>query len=173
MDGTEQNDVSLGENLNIFQKRLKRHDELEEKVYKDLRGTADRQHLPDRRQSFAGIPCSWDLKTNVFVEDNSYDEYWRCWNEGEPIFLVYRNGDGDEYGDGELYADWLSKLVFSGPFEASIRSTCDDDYYRLSGGRKYEVFKQNLVYEIMEVKKHCVKQYITKILDWLIGNSYQ
>ena len=124
----------------IFDKRREKHDKIENVIMDKMRPYTDRKHLPDRRVSFSQIPCSWDMKTNVFVEDNSYDEYWRLYLEGEPVFIVYINGDGDEYGDGKLYADWIFNIDWSGPFQASKKSTCGDDFYRISGGRLLEEF---------------------------------
>ncbi|MHC4635777.1 MAG: hypothetical protein ACYSYU_11305 [Planctomycetota bacterium] len=175
MDGVEQDNVGV-ESLTTRQKFVVRavaHDKFEEEIYQYMRPYADRKHLPDRRQSFSNIPCSWDAKQNVFVEDNSYHEYWRLFNEGEPMFIVYRNGDGVNYGDGKIYADWLHKLKISGPFEASPNSTCMDDYYRIEPGRTLEEFRVAIKKEVAEVKKDCLKIYIKNILDQVIGNSYQ
>jgi len=123
----------------IFNKRRQKHDALEEDVLNIVRPYTDRRHLPDRRVSFSGIPCSYDFKTNVHVENNSYKEYMRLWSEGELVFIIYQNGDGEEYGDGELYADWIQYLNWIGPIPASINSTSGDNYYRIGTGRKLKL----------------------------------
>ena len=122
-----------------FDKRRHEHDIWEEKIMDIIRPFTDRRHLPDRRVSFGQLPCSWDLKTTVFVEDQSRREYLRLWDEGELVFIVYKNGDGDQYGDGEWYADWVKYLDWIGPFPPSPRSTSGDDYYRIDAGRKLKL----------------------------------
>lgn len=131
-----------------FERRAERHDVLENKIMDIIRPYTDRRHLPDRRVSFAQTPVSWDLKTNIFVENNSHDEYFRLWSEGEPVFIVYQNGDGEKYGDGRFYADWIINLTWHGPFPASANSTCGDDYYRISGGRELMEFIKYATFEV-------------------------
>jgi len=124
----------MNTNANVFRSRMKEHDELETRIMDIIRPFTDRKHLPDRRVSFHNKPVSFDVKTRVFVEDNAHDEYFRLLAGGEPVFIVYQNGDGKKYGDGKLYAGWIEQLTWAGPFKKSTRSTCGDNYYRISGG---------------------------------------
>ena len=127
----------------IFEERAKKHDELENEIMGIVRPFTDRKHLPDRRVSFGGVPCSFDVKTTIFVEDNSHDEYFRLWNEGEPVFIVY------QITTSQLYADWIINISWAGPFPPSKNSTCGDPYYRIDGGRGLNEFLNNAEHEIV------------------------
>lgn len=129
-------------NTNLFRERAEKHDKIENEIMNMIRPFTDRRHLPDRRISFADTPCSWDLKTNIFVEDSSHDEYFRLWGEGEPVFIVYVNADG------KYYADWIINLSWQGPFPPSQKSTSGDPYYRIDGGRELMDFVNNAKYEV-------------------------
>lgn len=129
-------------NNDLFRERAEKHDKLENEVMDMIRPFTDRRHLPDRRISFADTPCSWDFKATIFVEDSSRDEYFRLWNDGEPVFIVYLNNDG------KYYADWITNLSWLGPFPPSKKSTCNDPYYRIDGGRELMDFVNNAKYEV-------------------------
>jgi hypothetical protein len=119
---------------NKFHERKKKHDEFEEKVMDIMRPFTTRRHLPDRFVSFNDKLYAFDMKTTPFVEDKSHDEYFRlCREENIPVFIVYVN-------DGEIMADWITKLTWQGPFPPSEKSTCGDPYYKISGGRTLEEF---------------------------------
>ena len=124
---------------NKFRRRVKRHDELEIKVMNVMRPRTTRKHLPDRWVSFNDKIYPWDMKSNVFVEDNSHDEYFRLLDEGYRPFIVYRNKQ-----DGIIRADFIDNLTWSGPFPATKRSTTGDDYYRIAGGRLLDDFLDGL-----------------------------
>lgn len=149
-----------------FHRRAARHDELEARVMDVVRRFTDRKHLPDRRVSFSQTPVSFDVKTNVFVEDNSRNEYFRLWEEGELVFIVFRDGDGEKYGDGKLYADWIVNLKWRGPFPASERSTSGDDYYRISDGRPLFDFLETAATEVLEFQLDPVQ---LEMFEWHRG----
>jgi hypothetical protein len=108
--------------------RQEHHDSEEEKTMNVIRPFTDRHHLPDRWVSFNGKLCAWDLKTNVFVEDNSHDEYFRLFKQDKiPVFIVYID-------QGQELANWIQSLRWDGPNPPSPNSTCGDSYYRISGG---------------------------------------
>lgn len=132
----------------MFSKRLKEHDTLEETVTDFIRLFTDRKHLPDKRVSFGGIPVSYDIKTNVNVEDSSHHEYFRLLSEGEPIFIVYQ----DKSNDNKIYVDWIQNLDWHGPIPPSPNSTCNDPYYRISGGRNLEDFMTHALQETRSIK---------------------
>ena len=111
-----------------FEGRMRLHDELENKIMKEIRNVTDRKHLPDRRVSFHDEPVSFDVKTTPNVEDKAHDEYFRLVNEGEKIFIVYQDYDG------KLLANWITELKWSNLKPTSINSTCGDDYYTIIGG---------------------------------------
>lgn len=119
-----------------FARRRQRHDELENNIMDIVRPFTDRRHLPDRRVSFGGIPCSFDVKSNIFVEDSSHDEYVNLWNEGEPVFIVFTNKQEPDI----IYADWIIFLMWQGPFPATERSTSGDPFYRIASNRTLEEF---------------------------------
>jgi len=127
----------------LFIPRAEEHDRIEVSIMNHMRKFTDRRHLPDRRVSFSQTPCSWDLKTNVFVESNSHDEYFRLWAEGEPVFIVYRNKDNNDY-----YADWIINLSWTGPISPSANSTSGDPYYRIAGGRTLDEFLKSAAREV-------------------------
>ena len=92
-----------------------------------VRRYTDRKHLPDRRVSFGGVPVSFDVKTTIFVEANSHNEYFLL-SHSEPVAIIYKDGE-------VVCADWKENLTWSGPFPPSPNSTSGDSYYRISGGR--------------------------------------
>lgn len=121
-----------------FNERLIKHDEGLVIAENIIRPHTNRRHLPDRITSFPRIgKCMWDYKTNVFVEDNSHDEYFGLKNEGWRIFIVYND-------DGELKAEWIENLNWSGPHPPSENSTSGDPYYKISGGKKLEDFLDDI-----------------------------
>ena len=127
-----------------FHERAKRHDAFEEKVMNELRKHSSRKHLPDRWISFGGNVCALDIKTTVFVEDNSHDEYFRLYNEDEiPVFIVYYDKSKDK-----TFMEWIHLLTWKGPFEPSKNSTSGDHYYIISGGREKETFLANVSEEL-------------------------
>jgi hypothetical protein len=68
------------------------------------------------------------MKTTVFVEKNSHDEYFRVYEEdGIPVFIVYTDKKCE-------YANWIQLLNWTGPKPPSPRSTSGDPYYIVSGG---------------------------------------
>jgi len=167
MDGTEQNNVNLGKNMRSskFIERLDKHDKLKEEVMDIIRPYTSRRHMPDSRIAFNDIPCSWDLKVTTAVEKASHDEYFRLYKEeNEWIFIVYKNGDGKDYGDGKLYADWIHKLKWSNLYSPSKNSTCNDYYYRISGGRLLDEFLYMAEVELSDkFKKQIYKQGFMKL----------
>ena len=122
-----------------FEERRKEHDELEISIMNIIRPFTDRKHLPDRRVSFGGIPYSFDVKTNVFVEDNSRDEYFRLWNEGEQVFIVFK-----DKSDDIIYADWIINLKWKGPYPPSPNSTSGDPYYIVSSSKTLDDFLKDI-----------------------------
>jgi len=110
-----------------FHRRQQKHDRQEHLAMLAIRKHTVRKHMPDRWISFRGELTPWDYKTNIFVEDNSHDEYFRLLQEGYRMFVVYRN-------NRRLYANWIDALVWDGPKPASAKSTSGDPYYILSGG---------------------------------------
>jgi len=121
--------------MSRFEKRRQEHDKLENRIMDIIRPFTDRKHLPDRRVSFGGIPYSFDVKTNVFVEKNSHDEYFRLWNEGEQVFIVFQDKNRKM-----LYADWIINLNWSGPHPPRSQSTSGDPYYIVSSQKTLNDF---------------------------------
>ena len=118
----------------LFEQRRKKHDEEEERIMNFIRPYTDRRHLPDRWVSFNGMLCAFDIKTSVFVEKNSHDEYFRVFErDGIPVFIVYCDGEN-------RLANWIQSLEWRGPFPPSPRSTSGDPYYRISGGIPLDEF---------------------------------
>jgi len=113
--------------MSRFDGRRKAHDKAEEKVMDIIRPFTTRRHLPDRWVAFNNKLCAWDMKTTIFVEDNSRNEYFRLISEGIPVFIVYQN-------DGITLAEWVQRLVWIGPLPPTKKSTSGDPYYRISGG---------------------------------------
>lgn len=114
--------------MNLFESRRAKHDELENKVMDMLRPYTTRRHLPDRFISFNNKLYAWDFKTNVFVEKNSHDEYFRIFMEdGIPVFIVYLE-------KMRFMAEWITRLDWNGPLPPSAKSTSGDPYYIISGG---------------------------------------
>ena len=93
-----------------------------------VRPFTTRRHLPYRWCSFNNKIVAWDMKTTIFVEKNSHDEYFRVFqDDGIPVFIVYT--------DKEIqYANWIQLLNWRGPMPPSPRSTSGDPYYIVSGG---------------------------------------
>jgi hypothetical protein len=117
-----------------FKKRSKYHDEKEDEVMNAIRPFTDRRHLPDRWVSFRGMLCAWDLKTNIFVEDNSHNEYFHVFEkDGIPVFIVYLDG-------GKYFANWIQNLNWQGPYPPSKNSTSGDPYYKISCGIPLDEF---------------------------------
>jgi len=115
-----------------FKARRETHDELEGQIMNIIRPHTTRKHLPDRLVSFNDRLVAWDAKANVFVEDNSHDEYFRIQNENDiPVFIVYENG---------TLAEYIDELIWSDKMPASPKSTTGDDYYIISGGIPLEEF---------------------------------
>lgn len=131
----------------VFHKRVKEHDKLEAEVMNIIRPYTTRKHLPDRWIALRDIVVPWDFKSNIFVEDNSHDEYFRLLEEGYKPFIVYRDKKRMEFR-----ADWIQNLIWTGPFPASQNSTSGDDYYRISGGRLLDVFLKHATREMVEGK---------------------
>ena len=118
----------------LFEERRRKHDEEEERIMNFIRPYTDRRHLPDRWVSFNGMLCAFDVKTGIFVEKNSHDEYFRVFRQdGIPVFIVYRDG-------GKRLANWIQLLEWSGPFPPSSKSTSGDPYYKISGGIPLDEF---------------------------------
>jgi hypothetical protein len=93
-----------------FAERIKAHDKFENEIMDVMRPFTTRKHLPDRFVSFSDRLFAWDAKTNIFVEKNSHDEYFRVQNEnGIPVFIVYKN-------NGITMAGWITELKWEGPF---------------------------------------------------------
>jgi hypothetical protein len=114
--------------LTRFYQRQKIHDEGEEQVMNLMRPYTDRRHLPDRWVSFNGKIHAWDFKTNIFVEKDSHDEYFRVLKQDNiPVFIVYCD-------KGQKLANFIQSLNWEGPFPPSLNSTNGDQYYRISGG---------------------------------------
>ena len=128
--------------MSRFEKRLKIHDEFEDEVMNIVRPFTNRRHLPDKRVSFGGIPCSFDVKTNIFVEDSSHEEYFRLLREGEPVFIIFKDKQKDI-----TYADWIDNLVWAGPFAPRERSTSGDSYYRITSQRTLDEFLKSVMVE--------------------------
>lgn len=126
-----------------FEERRRKHDKFENDVMDIVRPFTDRRHLPDRRVSFGDVPCSFDVKTNIFVEDNSHDEYFKLLSEGEPVFIIYRYKE-------IVYADWITNLKWIGPFPASPKSTSGDPYYRIESQRTLAAFLKHARAEAQE-----------------------
>jgi hypothetical protein len=125
---SSRNDNYVRYQTNRFEYRRKKHDEIEEEVMNTIRPYTNRRHLPDRWIAFKGKLCAWDMKTNIFVEDKSRDEYFRVYQEDKiPVFIVYQSG-------GEKFANWIQELTWKGPLPPSKNSTCNDPYYIVSGG---------------------------------------
>ena len=124
--------------MDKFERRVKIHDKFENEIMDIVRPYTDRRHLPDRRVSFGGVPCSFDVKSTVFVEANSHDEYFRLLKEGEPVFIVFKDKNDDV-----LYGDWIDDLVWAGPFAPSDNSTSGDYYYRITSQRTLADFLKN------------------------------
>jgi hypothetical protein len=121
-------------NPNKFDERRQKHDQKENEVMDRMRPFTNRRHLPDRWVAFHGMLCAWDLKTNVFVEKNSHDEYFHTFeHDGVPVFIVYSDGNQD-------LANWIQMLNWQGPFPPSPKSTTGDPYYRISGGIPLDEF---------------------------------
>jgi hypothetical protein len=117
-----------------FDERRRRHDQKEDEVMDKIRPFTNRKHLPDRWVAFHGMLCAWDMKTNVFVEKNSHDEYFHVFeNDGIPVFIVYSDGSQE-------LANWIQLLNWQGPYPPSVHSTSGDPYYRISGGIPLEQF---------------------------------
>jgi len=125
--------------MSLFETRRIQHDKKEEEVMNIIRPYTDRRHLPDRWIAFRGMLCAWDMKTNIFVEKNSHDEYFRVFkHDGIPVFIVYQDQENG------LMADWINRLEWRGPFPPSPKSTSGDPYYRISGGKPLmEFLKEN------------------------------
>jgi len=118
----------------LFEERRRKHDEEEERIMNFIRPYTDRHHLPDRWVSFNGMLCAFDVKTNIFVEKNSRDEYFRVFEQdGIPVFIVYCDGE-------KKLANWIQLLEWRGPFPPSPNSTSGDPYYRISGGVPLDEF---------------------------------
>jgi len=122
-----------------FRSRVKKHDKLESEVMDIVRPYTTRKHLPDRWVSFNDEIYPWDMKSNVFVEDNSHAEYFRLLDEGYRPIIVYRNKQ-----DMIIRADFIDSLTWSGPYVASPKSTTGDDYYRIAGGRLLKDFLEDI-----------------------------
>ena len=117
-----------------FAERVKVHDEFESKIMDKMRPFTTRKHLPDRFVSFPNKLYAWDAKTNIFVEKNSHDEYFRVQEENNiPVFIVYQD-------KGIIMAGWITEINWEGPFPPSPNSTSGDPYYRISGGRTLDEF---------------------------------
>lgn len=120
-----------------FERRREEHDAFEGVVMDVLRPLTDRdrRHMPDRRVCFGGRPCSFDVKTTIFVERAARDEYFRLKEAGEPVFIVYQ-----DKRRGTVLADWINRLRWIGPQPPRPGSTSGDEFYALSGGRDLEAF---------------------------------
>lgn len=111
---------------NLFKERLKKHNKLENKVANIIRPYTTRNHLPDRFVVLGDYVVAWDLKSNIFVEKNSHDEYFRLQNHDRiKVFIVYDNAQ---------YAEWIDNLNWDGPNPPTKNSTSGDPYYKISGG---------------------------------------
>lgn len=122
-----------------FVGRAKKHDKLEVQIMNEMRPHTTRRHLPDRWVSFNDVIYPCDIKTNIYVEDNSHDEYFRLLDEGYRPFIVYRNKK-----TGETKADFIDNLTWEGPFPATKNSTSGDDYYKIAGGVSLEMFLESV-----------------------------
>lgn len=120
--------------MSLFEERRRKHDQKEDEVMNKIRPYTKRRHLPDRWIDFNGMLCAWDMKTNIFVEKNSHDEYFRVFeHDGIPVFIVYSDGNHD-------FANWIQLLNWQGPYPPTTRSTTGDPYYRISGGIPLDEF---------------------------------
>ena len=127
-----------------FQNRMKKHDEFESDVMDQMRPYTTRKHLPDRFISFNDNLYAWDAKTTIFVEDSSYEEYFRIQQEtGIRVFIVYQGNPHDV-----IFADWIDNLIWHGPFPPSRNSTSGDPYYRIEGSRTFEEFLSSAKVEV-------------------------
>lgn len=113
--------------VSLFRRRLEKHDKLEEKIMNILRIVSHRKHLPDRWISIGDKVCAIDVKTSIYVEDNSHDEYFRVLSEGTPVIIAYEL-------NGVIRANWIQNLQWNGPYPPTPNSTCGDHYYMISGG---------------------------------------
>ena len=126
----------MNDKKTIFENRMREHDKFENDIMDMMRPFTTRKHLPDRFISFGGKLYAWDAKTTIFVEDSSHDEYFRVQNEnGIKVFIVYFDKKKNT-----VFAEWIDKLTWHGPFPPSKNSTCNDPYYRIEGGRTIEQF---------------------------------
>lgn len=78
---------SYEERKQLFEERRQKHDQKEDEVMNKIRPFTKRKHLPDRWIDFNGMLCAWDLKTNVFVEQNSHDEYFYTFENDGFLFV--------------------------------------------------------------------------------------
>ena len=117
-----------------FERRKQKHDALEPVIADIIRPYTCRRHLPDRLIGLNNKVVAWDLKTGVFVEDNSHDEYFALQKDNNiPVFIVYHD-------KGERLAGWIDELQWSDKKQSSEKSTSGDDYYIISGGIPLEDF---------------------------------
>lgn len=130
MDGTQPNIARLATYVKL--NRFKEHDDLEERVMDAIRksGITTRNHMPDRWVSFSGRICPFDVKSCVFCEDNSHNEYKRLFDAGFGMWIVYKDED-------VLKAGWFDELGWKGPIPPSSKSRSGDPYYIISGGKDF------------------------------------
>ncbi len=114
-----------------------------------VRPYVDRKHLPDRWVSFSGVLCPFDLKTTIFCEDKSHNEYQRLFNDGYGMWIVYRDNNFPD----TWYADWFNSLKWEGPFPPSCKSRSGDRYYMISGGRALDEFLRCASREAVTITK--------------------
>ena len=129
MDGIKPNIASVG--TYVKPPRFAEHDNYEDQIMDLVRPFTDRKHLPDRWVSFAGVLCPFDVKTTIFCEDKSHNEYQRLSDSGYGMWIVYRDKNEPDI----WYADWFKTLSWSGPYPPSYKSRSGDPYYTISGGR--------------------------------------
>jgi hypothetical protein len=124
-----------GNEMSKYYARMKKHDKFESDIMEIMRPFTSRRHMPDRFVSFNGHIVAWDAKTTKYVEDNSYDEYFRLQSENNiPVFIVW------QVDDAEIYAEWIDNISWHGPYDASPNSTSGDDYYIMYGGKTLKQF---------------------------------
>lgn len=148
----------------LFDKRREAHDQEENAVMDVIRPFTTRRHLPDRFISLRNRLCAWDMKTNVYVEKNSHDEYFRVFQkDGIPVFIVYHH-------NGERLANWIHFLKWEGPRPPSPRSTSGDPYYIISNGIPLKQFLETVSGTVQVNPASLIYKEIKRIIDWLSGD---
>ena len=115
--------------------RFKKHDEWQEEMMKIIRPFTSMKHLPDVRISIGNLLFSIDFKTTRNVEKNSHDTYFKLFDVGDPVAIVYNDRPSEKADNGIIRADWIINLTWNGPYPPRENSRSHDHFYIISGGK--------------------------------------